>query len=181
MLVDSKTRGQLKITLSAAEICDWFGSFKDIRYDNKRARAALGEILLTAMRSSDFTLTNDRLFIKVFPTDSGGCNIFFLLGKSRRLHRVTHNYIYEFESCDDMLSACNQLALNGAKNTPVCIFHRGGRYRMLLDESRICKSAKQILAEYSARFYKDIIIKNKTQEYWQKICENTPVKEIILK
>ena len=179
MLVDSKTKGQIKITLSAVEICDWFGSFKDIRYDNKKSRAALGALLLAAMDSSDFKLTRDRLFIKVLPTESGGCDIFFTLGNIKRLYRIAHNYIYEFACCDDMLSACSQLRLNGAKNATICIFHKGGKYRILLDESRLCKNAKRILAEYSVCCYKDDIIKNKTQEYWQKICENTPVKKLL--
>lgn len=181
MLVDSKTEGQLKITLSAVEVCDWFGSFNDIRYDSQKGRRALSAILLTAMESSDFRLNKERLFIKVFPTETGGCDIFFTLAHAKRLHRTERCYIYEFACCEDMLSALEEVMSSTHKDTPVSVYGNKGKYRIFLNAGQLSKKVALMLAEYASLVHKSPLIKEKTQEYWQKICESTPVNKIILK
>ena len=98
MLYDLVDNREILVTLSAVEICDYFGSFEDLRYDNKNAKAALGNILKQALYETDFNLSGERLFIKVRPNSNGGCTIRFTVSprNKRTLHHKKRTYIYEF-------------------------------------------------------------------------------------
>ncbi len=179
MHIDAKKERQLKITLSAVEICDYFGSFKDICYSNKKARAALGSILLNAMDASDFKLEGKRLVIKVFPTSSGGCTIYFILRDKKRFYRTEKCYIYEFSDCEDMLLACEQIEKLSKPNTPVSLYSHNGIFRLIIDGKYMCKTIFMLGPEYSTKVIAKSIETQKTKEHWHKICVNTPVNEII--
>ncbi len=179
MLIDANKEKQLKITLSAVEICDYFGSFQDIRYDNKKARAALGSILLNAMDSSDFRLRGNRLVIKVFPTQSGGCTIYFILEDKKRFFRTEKCYIYEFSNCEDMLLTCEQIKKLSTRETPVSIYSLGGIFRLIIEGKYMCKAIFMLGPEYSTKVIAKNTEAHKTKEHWHKICDNTPVSNII--
>ncbi len=178
MIIDSKGR-QLKITLTATEICDYFGSFKEIRYDNARSRAALGSILLRAMENSDFSLSADRLSIKVYPTHSGGCDIYFILGGGRRLLRSDYPYIYEFENCEDMLSFCEQIK-RIKDDMLLSIYRNEGLYRIIIDSRDMSRRLLKLGTEFAVSIIHKRFSLAKTKEHWHKICGNTPVKQIII-
>lgn len=169
MLVDRTGENRLKITLSAIEICDYFGSFKDIRYDNPRARSALGDILLQATDSKHFLSGKERLYIRVFPTRSGGCIIYFLAEG----HTKDEYAVLQFACTDDMLSACKQLSLK-KKNTVVEIYESGGLYRIIMPAAH----AAGIEAEFAEMHFSEASEREKTREHWHKICDGTPVDKI---
>ncbi|MBR3593993.1 MAG: hypothetical protein IKL44_04875 [Clostridia bacterium] len=179
MLIEN-TQKQLKITLSAVEICDYFGSFSDIRYDNMHSRAALGKILKKAMDSTDFSLSSGRLSIKVFPTPSGGCDIYFILSSSNRLAMIKRPYIYEFHGCENMLSVCEQLKFLVHKDLRVSLFEKDGAYRIAFAPSCMCKKIMRICSEYMGRAVKGRYEAEKTREHWHTLCDNTPVSTIIV-
>ncbi len=178
MIIDSDRR-QLKITLSATEICDYFGSFEDIRYDNAKARLALGNILRRAMEDTDFKLCSERLSIKVFPTQSGGCNIYFILGGGRRLMRVDRLYIYDFADCEDMLRACEQIKRISA-DILLSIYTKDARYRVIIEELKMNRRLLKIGSEFAEHILSGRQSISKTKEHWHKICDNTPVGKIIV-
>ncbi len=179
MIIDSNRQRQLKITLSATEICDYFGSFDEIRYDNARARAALGDILLRAMEGSDFRLCSDKLSIKVYPTRSGGCNIYFILGTRRRLTRTDNSYIYEFDCCEDMLSACEQIK-RIKKDITLSIYRLDKRYRVIIEGRQMSRLLLKIGTEYAKQILHSRFDASKTKEHWHSVCDNTPVNRIII-
>lgn len=178
MIIDSKGR-QLKITLTAAEICDYFGSFREIRYDNPRSRAALGNILLRAMEDTDFALSADKLSIKVYPTISGGCDIYFILGRAKRLSRSDFPYIYEFENCEEMLAFCEQIK-RLTDEILLSIYESDGHYRVIIDSRDMSKRILKLGTEFAAAIIHKRFNATKTKEHWRKICDNTPVKKIII-
>ncbi len=179
MKIDSKSRSRLKITLSATEIFDYFGSFKDIRYDNENARAALGSILKKGLEASNFALSSGKLNIKVYPTDSGGCDIYFIAAGKRRLKKISKIIIFEFENCEDMLSALEQLKINIGDNIMVSVYRNGGLYRILINDRYITRKGLKTLLEYAKRIINEKFAAAKTKEHWRKICDNTPIGKII--
>ncbi|MBE6766162.1 MAG: adaptor protein MecA [Clostridia bacterium] len=179
MQIVSNTHRQLKITLSAIEICDYFGTFKDIRYDNARSRAALGDILRQGIEATDFRLDSGRLSIKVYPTQSGGCNIYFTIGTARRLKKTDKAYIYEFSSCEDMLSACEQIKLH-IGNIPLSLYYNHKTYRAIISGDYLSRRMMRIGSEYAEKIISERYEAEKTREHWRKICDNTPIGKIII-
>ncbi len=168
MTVDRTEENRLKITLSAIEIYDYFGSFKDIRYDNPRARSALGDLLLRATDSRRFLRGRRRLYIKVFPTKGGGCVIYFTAeGRADCENAVMH-----FSSCDALLSACGQMAKENS-NVAVGLYESDGCYRLILP-----RRAASNCGEWSDGCYISDFECEKTKEHWHKICDNTPLYKI---
>lgn len=169
---------QIKIMLSAVEICDYFGSFDEIRYDNPKARAVLGNLLLEASKDSSFLYDSKKLTIKVIPEEKGGCTIYFTaLQKPKRLKRLKGHYIFEFSCCEDMLTACEKLS-NHTPSLAFSLYERDGAYRLITETGDLKASVFALLCEFSLRFYQNLLEKQKTQEYWHQICRNTPAKTI---
>ncbi len=181
MLVDLKRGKQLKITLSAVEICDYFGSFEEMRYDNAKTKAALGNILLRATDSTGFVLSGKRLLIKVFPTVTGGCTIYFTVtGEKKRYRRIKKAYIYEFYCCENMLLVCEQIKRLSTKSSSVSLYNNGNSYRMIIPEGVMCRAVLALGPEYADRVMTDSLEAEKTKEHWRALCVNTPVSQIIL-
>ena len=177
MQIDSVSRRQLKITLSATEIYDYFGTYKDIRYDNENSRAALGAILKKGIEETGYALSSGKLSIKVLPTDTGGCSIYFTLCVGKKLKKARKDYIYEFKSCEDMLSACEQIKLH-LKGTRLSIYRQADAYRIITSD--MCRTLMRIGTEYAFSVIHGKHEAEKTKEHWQKLCNNTPVEKIIV-
>lgn len=167
MTVDRTEENRLKITLSAIEIYDYFGSFKDIRYDNPRARSALGNLLLRATDSRRFLKGRRRLYIKVFPTKGGGCVIYFTAeGRANCKNAVLH-----FCSCEALLSGCEQIAKENG-DTAAELYELNGSYRLILP------ARAALGGEWTDGCYTSDFEYEKTKEHWHKICDNTPLRKI---
>ena len=165
MTVDKTEENRLKITLSAVEIYDYFGSFKEIRYDNPRARTALGALLRRATDSRRFLYGRRRLYIKVLPTKGGGCVIYFVTEG----HKKDAPAVLQFSGCGELLSACEKISKNFA-DTVAALYESGGRYRLLLPQG-VCTAA----LEFVEGCYFSDFEREKTKEHWHKICDNTPL------
>lgn len=182
MLYDVLGESQIKITLSAVEICDYFGSFEDLRYDNAKARTALGNILLKAMGETDFSLSGERLYIKVVPTENGGCTICFLVSdrKKRRMHRSHRFYIYEFSKCEDLLITCEQIKNLSHTDIPLSLYENDGKYRLFIPKNSVCRAVLALGPEFAERILSSDSDFEKTKEHWHCICANTPISKIIV-
>lgn len=177
-LVDER---ELIVTLSAVEICDYFGSFEELRYDNKDAKAALGSILRQAIYKTDFNLSGERLYIKVHPNLDGGCTICFSVSrrKKRILRPVSHTYIYEFIGCEHLLLMCEQIKKHSRSDTVVSVYRNGDTYRLLMRQEDINRQILAFGPEYCDCIYKNAVETEKTKEHWQKVCANAPINRII--
>lgn len=173
MVISTRNR-QLRITLSAAEICDYFGSYKNIRPDSVQARAAMGSILKTASAGTGLNFGGEKLTVRVFPSASGGCTICFTPDFEK-----TEYAFFEFADCEDMLLACEQLCRQTNKNMRISIFQKDGKYRIITN-GKIPDGAFMLLsAEYAEKTLKSREDAEKTKEYWHCVCANTPIGQII--
>lgn len=176
MLVDASKR-ELKISLSAVEICDLFGNISKIHSANNRSRAVLYALLLRAMEVSDFKPSEKKLFIRVHPTVSGGCDILFVPARTKG----NNEYIFEYHNCEAFLSACEQLCLCDRRSTCVSVYRKDLHYRMLVNKKSLCRTTARLLSEYAQKVYESILLSEKTKEHWVSVCNNTTVGEIALK
>ncbi len=173
MVINTRNR-QLRITLSAAEICDYFGSYKNIRPDSAHARAAMSSILKTASAGAGISFGGEKLTVRIFPAASGGCTICFTADFDK-----TEYAVYEFADCEDMLLACEQLCRLTNQNMRLSIFQKDGKYRIMADKEIPAYTFSLISAEYAEKTLKSQKDAEKTKEHWHCICVNTPIDQII--
>ena len=108
-------------------------SGEELDYSSAKTRKVLGEILEKAKAETGFNAYHDRLYIQVFPSLDGGCEMFFikrtrLLPEPERGHssclgkKYTHSfdnireygrYIAHSESIENIISLCLRLKNEG--------------------------------------------------------------------
>ena len=133
LISDSK----LKVMLSPKDMEQYEITCENIDYDNTETRRAFWSILNQAKHQTGFDAAADRIFIQVYPSRGGGCEIFVTkidigakadnkddsarLSASTKAEKSTvkstspkprrrlAKSIFHFDTMDDMLSACYHL------------------------------------------------------------------------
>lgn len=117
LISDSK----LKIMLSQKDMTKYALKIEDIDYDNTETRRAFWNILDEAKHKTGFDAARERIFVQVFPSRCGGCEIFVTkLEKgvspedlSVSVAKRNTNTIYRFSDINNLLSVCSILSKRG--------------------------------------------------------------------
>ncbi len=117
LISDSK----LKIMLSQKDMTKYALCIEDIDYDNTETRRAFWSILDEAKHKTGFDAAREKIFVQVFPSRCGGCEIFVTkLEKgvstddlSVEVTKKNRREIYRFSDINDLLSVCNILYKQG--------------------------------------------------------------------
>ena len=70
------SRNKLKVMLTAEDMSAYSLSCDSIDYDNTQTRRAFWSILDSAKHQTGFDAAGNRVFIQVFPSKGGGCELF---------------------------------------------------------------------------------------------------------
>ncbi|MBR4881608.1 MAG: adaptor protein MecA [Clostridia bacterium] len=119
LISDSK----LKIMLSQKDMTKYALKIEDIDYDNTETRRAFWNILDEAKHKTGFDAARERIFVQVFPSRCGGCEIFVTkLEKGVKAEDLSvsvakrkENTVYRFSDIKDLLSVCAVLTRKGYK------------------------------------------------------------------
>ncbi len=117
LISDSK----LKIMLSQKDMTKYALKIEDIDYDNTETRRAFWNILDEAKHKTGFDAARERIFVQVFPSRCGGCEIFVTkLEKgvsaddlSVSVAKRRANTVYRFSDINNLLSVCSILYKRG--------------------------------------------------------------------
>lgn len=151
---------KLKVMLTAADMCRYSITCDTINYDNTETRRAFWNILDEAKHKTGFDAASDKVFIQVYPSRGGGCEMYVTkvltsadIGDSRISCKVRNNFdIYKIESFTTLLETCRQLMLNGydsrssayrddSKNTYYLFLNDADEYKFLNEYCTRCRSA----------------------------------------
>ena len=107
---------KLKVTLTEEDMEKYHLDRETIDYDTTETRSAFWQILDAAKRETGFDAGGERLFIQVYPSRGGGCEMFVTLvdeGEEEKPdppHRaLSVRSIYRFPSLSVLLTACRKL------------------------------------------------------------------------
>ena len=67
---------KLKIMLTEADMIQYELDFNTINYDNIETRRAFWNILDEAKHRTGFDAASDRIFIQLYPSKEGGCEMY---------------------------------------------------------------------------------------------------------
>ena len=124
---------KLKIILTKEDMTSFDITSENLDYSSAKTRKALGSILEKAKEQTGFDTKNDRLYIQVFPSVDGGCEM-FLTRRARLLPEPevprcsffkrraslsfdgdfeNGKYIVKSQNIEDIIALCNRMKKEG--------------------------------------------------------------------
>lgn len=111
---------KLKIMLTEEDMVRYDLDCACANYDNTETRKAFWNILDEAKHQTGFDAASDRVFIQMYPSKEGGCEMYVtkvgLLCSSKdktnisslrnKAHKKAQTYIFKFDTIHHMISAC---------------------------------------------------------------------------
>jgi len=164
---------KLKIMLDREDMESYSLSCDTIDYDNTETRRAFWNILDDAKHKTGFDAASDRVFIQVYPSKNGGCEMFVTKvregGKSRSDRNVSclvskngaerTDRIYAFSRLSDMMIVCRRLKNSGFSDISRAYAARElpERYFLLLPDTGCCGELPKypFIYEYIENEYTD--------------------------
>ncbi len=144
------SESKLKIMLTRDDMETYSVTSESMSYEESHTRKMFDKILGEAKEKIGFDFEGDRLFIQVYPSKNGGCEVYVTCNvtdektdkkpkdrnttpKKRREYCV-----YSFESLNDAVRACNVIRRCGYKNDSSFYIEERGelarRYYVVLQE-----------------------------------------------
>ena len=138
---------KLKITLSECDMKQYDLDCNTIDYDNTETRKAFWSILDEAKHRTGFDAASQRVFIQLYPSKEGGCEMYVTKlalkalgdgGSPRPSHALLpltrHHLAYTFESLELLISVCRRLCEIDFSGRSEAYKTDGGRYLLIIDE-----------------------------------------------
>ncbi len=155
---------KLKVMLSATDMQKYELDNNTIDYDNTETRRAFWQILDEAKHKTGFDAASDKVFIQVYPSRGGGCEMYVTklgaqkIGEEHHESKRKNTYsvlrgktsIYRFESIDDVICVCKRLRALGYSFESGLYRARDGGYDLVLYEKLLNSALPgHAITEYS--------------------------------
>lgn len=156
---------KLKIILTPKDMEEMEINIESLDYGSVKTRRALKSILEKAKNETGFDIKHDRVYVQVFQSVDGGCEM-FLSRKGRLLpeqneeittyykkkyglyqddSRAKHEYIAASESIDDIIKLCIRLKKEGFNGASELYFYNGTYYLLLFFARRFPSFVKDVM------------------------------------
>ena len=178
--------GRLKITLNSEEIYEYKIIGIIIDYESPQNESALLNLLAIATLKTGFSPKTDELSIEIYPSNDGGCVIYFIPEQSEKIYTVKPQKnqrkqlttAYYFDSSEEMILAIQRLFLNDKlKKIKSDLYLYFDKYIIIFFPNESEKNDISILIEYgykiAERSLVSIILEHGTQ-----IVQNNAVNRI---
>ena len=171
-----------------------------IDYENEDKREAFKCILDEAKQKTGFDCDCRRLFIRVFPSKDGGCEVYVTKGtddKDRQQQKKNANVkkeycVFRLDSLDRVCRACRCVMQTGYIGESILYFeqkhNKGGVYYLVLqEESRAFSQQKkrwmpdkcEVVREFGTRVVSFGAL-NYIKEHCEEICPDNAVEKMSL-
>ena len=132
---------KLKVTLTEEDMERYRLDQRTIDYDTTETRSAFWQILDAAKQETGFDAGGERLFVQVYPSRGGGCEMYVTLvdGEEEppeKRHELSVLSIYRFPTLSVLLTACRKL-LDLGYDRESRAFSVDGEYCLVIGE--ICE------------------------------------------
>lgn len=196
---------KLKIMLSDADMEKYDLKAETIDYDNTATRRAFWSILDDAKNETGFDAASDRLFIQMYPSKDGGCEMFVTKlgtlcaeespaspcsperkrsrmplppkGEEKTKERL---FVYSFESLEWLLQACRRLLrVKWRGRSKAYKAYDGKCYLFLYERGEALPLLTRLsfLGEYGIAEHAETITLY-IKEYASPLCENSAVETL---
>ena len=136
------SENKLKITLSECDMKQYDLDCNTIDYDNTETRRAFWSILDEAKHRTGFDAASQRVFIQLYPSKEGGCEMYVTkleLKSSKESHHallpLSRRFLaFSFERLDELIGVCRRLRAIDFSGSSEAHRSNTGRYVLIIDE-----------------------------------------------
>lgn len=191
---------KLKIMLSPSDMTAYSLTCDNIEYDNTESRRAFWDILSVAKRKTGFDAANNRVFIQVYPSKDGGCEMYVtkiteeddavyceenkssidesIEAFKRRTPEHSDYDVYSFDIFNHLINACHQLKLNGySSSSSIWIDEDISRYYLAVE--KVERNQYICLDEYGIK-HSSTATYTYISEHCRCICKEEAIKKMSL-
>ena len=178
--------GRLKITLNSEEIYEYKIIGIIIDHESPQNESALFNLLAIATLKTGFSPKTDELSIEIYPSEDGGCVIYFIPEESEKIYTVKplknqrrqQTAAYFFDSSEEMILAIQRLFNNDKlKNIKSDLYIYLDKYIVVFFPNESEKNDISILTEYGDKIVERSLV-SKILEYGTRIVQNNAVNRI---
>ena len=128
------TADKLKIELSREDMEALSIEYENLDYSNEQTRSALIALLDKSRAEAGFNPRGAKLFIEVYPTESGGCVLYFTAMRRESHGRsVPAPVVFEFDDVETLISCCTKgFRQYGHRIFKSALFRFEDTYRLVL-------------------------------------------------
>lgn len=136
---------KLKVMLTEEDMIYYALDCETMDYDNTETRRAFWQILDEAKRKTGFDAAAERVFVQVYPSKKGGCEMFVTKVRALREGRLVKDKqlstmrkresIYAFEDLDTVFCMCERLkALGYSEKSAAYADYGKGMFYLIVEE-----------------------------------------------
>ena len=147
---------KLKVTLTDTDMEKYCLDKDTLDYDTTETRSAFWQILDEAKHKTGFDAGTGKLFVQVYPSRGGGCELYVTLMEGegapprRRLSAVRGSEsVYRFESLSLLLEVCRKLSLLGYSEESAAYAEGGAYYLAIREKLESSIMSPKALGEFS--------------------------------
>lgn len=192
------SESKLKVMLTESDMESFALTCDTIDYDNTETRRAFWEIFDEAKHKTGFDAASNRVFIQVFPSKSGGCELYVTkvqgerdqagvklkVNQSKKNGKAT-NCVYGFDDIKMLTKACSCLEKKGFYDESSAFAEKENpsntRYFLILPENAPPSSQKKkkyvspydFIGEYGKKYADSIMYYIK--EHCEPVCNDNAV------
>lgn len=148
---------KLKVTLTEADMEKYRLDQRTLDYDTTETRSAFWQILDEAKHETGFDAGGGRLFVQVYPSRGGGCEMYVTLladeEETRTARRASNGVesLYRFECLPHLLAACRILRECGYIGESAAYALEGAYFLTVAERRRGELPEYAFLEEYGTR------------------------------
>ncbi len=148
---------KLKVTLSPSDMERFRLDNESMDYENTETRSAIWQILDEAKRCANFDVGGERIFLQVYPSRSGGCEMYVTKVGEEGAHateapppaakrgRVS---VFCFETLELLTTVCRKLCELGYCDESAVYHTEGGYYLMIREQMPTDRLGYRAVGEY---------------------------------
>ena len=147
---------KLKVTLSDEDMEKYRLDKDTLDYDTTETRSAFWQILDEAKRQTGFDAGGGRLFVQIYPSRGGGCEMYVTMTEevaSRARHAPALvrglESLYRFDTLSLLLTVCRKLSELGYREESAVYAEEGAYYLVIREKLESSIMSPKALGEFS--------------------------------
>lgn len=172
---------KLKIMMSRDDMAEYDITCESADYRNTETRRAFWSILDQAKRKTGFDAASDKIYIQMYPSKEGGCEMYVtkLVFREKNTEHSpldeAEPLVYRFENLRTLLKVCAELDRLGYSGFGQSYTDKSGFFLCLESEAVKNNAGRTaFLAEFGEKWDGDVFFRYKG-EYCSPICESRAV------
>lgn len=172
----------VKITLTEPDMLNYDIDYQTLDKKNPDTRRLLLELLETVRDEKDIDLTDEKLYVEVFPKNDGGCLLYIsmLNSRIRAKKELYSEIICEIEEKSDLITLCKGMFHSHShliRNSE--LYTANNRFRLIISTfSKAEGRLSHIICEYGSILGRGEIFAAATREHCEVIVEADAVEKL---